>query len=939
MAETTEEQIEVEPVDFFNDPKYLGFDIFNNETNQNVPLGTPEEECFDPYAIMKHLIPFEAHCVSGYHGGSWKKQETSTSSNKEYLARPQAMFEALRELPEYPYEIIGDVKKDLVRKHIYKKGYNGFSNVNVIGIIPAKGQIGDEFDLTGTSTIMFTAHHDIVNKNTDNVFDNLASCAHVIALHTKLLKYRMLGGELTHNVVVVMFDEEESGQGGSREAARLFKSCPNLFGNVEAVLNLELTAAGTHFWVDKSYNAPSYIFKMAVKRFTQSKHATIECPSNDAITLRNGGIQAACIGSITRKAMNTQMSKDKKTPTPAIWRICHSHEDKLALARASDMAYFNSLLYNIAISDWTKEIEYSKNRTISKPTSTGSAYQGSGTPVNTGSYTPARTSATPMHSSATWEDKRNIVPYDSRYEDDIKEVKSNRKDKHRNQTRQNFNQAGADPYKALNKEWVIIRKYIQKLSKDKQDIPKEYALYCPDEQYRKLSLEDKTKYQDIIYSNIRNIMLQVARELEADEQMIDMLITQGESFLLSKVGDSKLLGLLVLALAEIIYMTDNSKAELTPGKIQNPIISKRRFNKLHPELVNIVTFIDPNSIFSGTLCDLDDLVDSIIFTSYGIVNFDEAPASKPKPIKLEAAPENVSTEVTKEQPSVKSVVTDIPIPPSLVTTPYNSTGSIDYKRPNSTWKMENLYQSDWDLIAPQAVITEKCKKETILKTIPSASGNIAYGIPAPACCNYFTMNSNFVKVPVPGDLSTAYQAGVRKETISWRAFRACFISPLILKRWLVGYMGNYYKSGGSYDKVLSIWKDEMIPYYLDGDAKLEMGHQTNLEMKGLLFVVRLLTEFVEKNLQGELDGIPGNEIVTTSIATIPTTQMSIPLTAVQEDRKPFLAQPQGSLIHSSDFSEKEIHTFEDEGGPCAVDRAMSEAERTFYEALMNGNLD
>ena len=95
-------------------------------------------------------------------------------------------------------------------------------------------------------TIIFLAHHDVVNLDSENCQDNTASVSNLLHL-CGLLK----GKTLNKNVLVVFTDAEEKCEFTKCGAKRLaIISKMEMYGKVIKSINLELTANGTELWVN-----------------------------------------------------------------------------------------------------------------------------------------------------------------------------------------------------------------------------------------------------------------------------------------------------------------------------------------------------------------------------------------------------------------------------------------------------------------------------------------------------------------------------------------------------------------------------------------------------------------------------------------------------------------------------------------------------------------
>jgi hypothetical protein len=298
------------------------------------------------YLIAESLLSSKAHCT---------QNRSLNVFNPDYglLERPDKMISYLLQAS---HSVQGDTPFSKVEFHNYSKNKNQDkpSNVNLYSIFMSSAVRNRLKKVEEEYTIVFTAHHDIVNSYSDNIQDNLASCCHLIALNKRICNYLASGGLLYHNIMIAILDEEESGMGGSKALANVLRATDR-YGKIGLILNLELTARGTHYWIDQSYNSASMVFKEAVKNHTCSTYANINCPPNDAMPLRTAGYNAACIGTLTRKEMKKVLSKSE--PIPHIWSICHKNEDKFIYANEHDMDYFTSLLFKISTNEWSSEID------------------------------------------------------------------------------------------------------------------------------------------------------------------------------------------------------------------------------------------------------------------------------------------------------------------------------------------------------------------------------------------------------------------------------------------------------------------------------------------------------------------------------------------------------------------------------------------------------
>ena len=188
-----------------------------------------------------------------------------------------------------------------------------------------------------SDTIVFLAHHDVVNLNSENCQDNTASVSNLLHL-CSLLKLKQENNTLESNVVVCFTDAEESvsfdskyGRSGSvRLGHRITKGD---LGKVKYAINLELTAMGKNLWI-----CP-YIPKEQENIVTKdilnidSNVKTYRVPPNDSIALVLQGIQGVCIGTLDDE--NSKQANEKGFCST--WMLCHREADKFENAIESDM--------------------------------------------------------------------------------------------------------------------------------------------------------------------------------------------------------------------------------------------------------------------------------------------------------------------------------------------------------------------------------------------------------------------------------------------------------------------------------------------------------------------------------------------------------------------------------------------------------------------------
>lgn len=172
------------------------------------------------------------------------------------------------------------------------------------------------FYLLGTSNKMVMAHHDIANHRVDNCNDNSASVINAIAA-------KVLNPELN----VVITDCEEIGGKGAQRVCDKIKE--GHFGEIEFVLNLELTAVGgMNFFTE---NIPQS--KLVEKIQTLFPNTPMyPVPFHDGKIVRENGIDCVVINPLPLKRDGTLNMK--------YLGYCHTSKDTINLANYQDMDDF-----------------------------------------------------------------------------------------------------------------------------------------------------------------------------------------------------------------------------------------------------------------------------------------------------------------------------------------------------------------------------------------------------------------------------------------------------------------------------------------------------------------------------------------------------------------------------------------------------------------------
>jgi hypothetical protein len=111
-----------------------------------------------------------------------------------------------------------------------------------------------------------------------------------------------------------------------------------VFGNVEYVVNLELTANGTNYWGDsKNFINKSLLLD---KLNSITKFTSVKTPFSDSVIFRKHDIDSVCIGSLTDKDLKEVLGRGYCQT----WALCHQSNDNFENAKAKDMDKFVELL-------------------------------------------------------------------------------------------------------------------------------------------------------------------------------------------------------------------------------------------------------------------------------------------------------------------------------------------------------------------------------------------------------------------------------------------------------------------------------------------------------------------------------------------------------------------------------------------------------------------
>jgi len=212
-----------------------------------------------------------------------------------------------RLLRTFGFGIQGMIKRSLFRNGKY------YYNIEVLFKSSVKTK----------DTIVFTAHHDVVNIKSKNCQDNTASVVNLMNLCLYLKDFK----KLTKNILVVFTDCEEFGMSGAKRLSQKINN--DFFGNVNVVINSELTGNGDLIWCE-SQNGGEWLEGL-IKEVPRRN-----CPPNDSYAFRNNDIISVCFGLLPKKEFDTSV--------PQTWKICHLIGDDESIINQYDMDVYVEFL-------------------------------------------------------------------------------------------------------------------------------------------------------------------------------------------------------------------------------------------------------------------------------------------------------------------------------------------------------------------------------------------------------------------------------------------------------------------------------------------------------------------------------------------------------------------------------------------------------------------
>jgi Uri superfamily endonuclease len=187
-----------------------------------------------------------------------------------------------------------------------------------------KNGVGYNIILRGTSNRVVVAHHDVSNPHIDNANDN--SCSVINAIMIK---------KLVPEINVVLLDGEECGGLGSERLSQQINK--GEFGDIEWILNLELTGRGGKYFFIGDYPG----------KLTNHIKSIFDCPVtttpyNDSVTFRKNGIDSVVINPLPPLESGTSQVKWNENTYLDYSMLfnCHTDKDTIDTISVDDMKEF-----------------------------------------------------------------------------------------------------------------------------------------------------------------------------------------------------------------------------------------------------------------------------------------------------------------------------------------------------------------------------------------------------------------------------------------------------------------------------------------------------------------------------------------------------------------------------------------------------------------------
>lgn len=188
--------------------------------------------------------------------------------------------------------------------------------------------------------VLFSAHHDIANPNSENCQDNTASVCNLLELCSLL--YNTPKENLKSNVIIAFTDCEEIGGRGMNRLLEQIEN--NVYDYPESIYALELTANGDKYWIQGCEGGDDSLFMDLQENILDGELTVVRTPYNESMNARGEGLEACCIGILSESELEEVSARGYC----ATWGLCHSLGDTFEKsANMNDMKHFNETLLRI----------------------------------------------------------------------------------------------------------------------------------------------------------------------------------------------------------------------------------------------------------------------------------------------------------------------------------------------------------------------------------------------------------------------------------------------------------------------------------------------------------------------------------------------------------------------------------------------------------------
>lgn len=225
-------------------------------------------------------------------------------------------------------QILDDCEIEYTVKHFNTAGYSKqFTNIYV-----------SFSNGTMEPGVLFLAHHDISNAESQNCQDNTASVCNLLKMILHLKDNPPKSS--VHFAIVDTEEHVNPYSCGSQVLSEDIKV--GLFGNIQACINLELTGLGKNIWVSsfESFEEKTETFRNLLNAFP------VNTPYNDAWVLSTHGVPAMCIGILPD---NEFTSIVESRSFPSTWGLCHRTSDTIDKISREDMNEFVGKLLGLVV--------------------------------------------------------------------------------------------------------------------------------------------------------------------------------------------------------------------------------------------------------------------------------------------------------------------------------------------------------------------------------------------------------------------------------------------------------------------------------------------------------------------------------------------------------------------------------------------------------------